>query len=84
MNLIVEGCPVANGRGPCCRNCGGGWPGTKVTTEKLTVSVLSGTINPDKLGCQPLQDRARAGLQARQSELPAAVLFEANVLSIEA
>ena len=74
MNLIVEGCPVANGRGPCCRNCGGGWPGTKVTTEKLTAAVVNGAIDPEKLGCQPLMDRVKAALEKTQQ---VTVLFEA-------
>lgn len=57
----VLGCPVADGMPPCCLFCGGGWPGTRITTETMTDGVLSGRIVPKKLGCQPLEDRAREG-----------------------
>ena len=60
-NFFVKGCPVADGKTPCNR-CGGNWPGTKITSEKLTKSILSGKINPDKLGCLPLMDNAKHGI----------------------
>ncbi len=60
-NFRVAGCPVADGGAPCPR-CGGGWPGTKLTTEDLTSLVISRTIKPEKLGCGPLVDRANDGL----------------------
>mgnify|MGYP001617017024 CR=1 FL=1 len=63
---VVEGCPAADGKAACCRNCGGGWPGTRVTTMAMTRAVQSGRLDPERLGCQPLQDRARAALQALQ------------------
>lgn len=56
--VILHACPVVNGLGPCCRNCGGGWPGTKATTKQLTEAVNTGSIDPQKLGCQPLEQRA--------------------------
>jgi hypothetical protein len=61
FNFYVRGCPVADGEIPCNR-CGGNWPGTKITTKKLTKSILSGKINPDKLGCLPLIDNAKYGI----------------------
>lgn len=69
---IVQGCPVEDGlSGGCCRNCGGGWPGTQISTEAMTRAVAEGTIDPNKLGCQPLQDRARAALEAQSDEAAA-------------
>ena len=62
--VIVQGCPVADGQAACCHNCGGGWPGTRITTEAMTRVVNNGGIIPENLGCQPLEDRARAGLAA--------------------
>ena len=58
-NIILEACPVADGRGPCCRGCGGGWPGTRATTKQLTRALHNGGIKPEKLGCGPLIERAR-------------------------
>ena len=75
--VIVRGCPVADGLPPCCRNCGGGWDGTRVTTEAMTRAVENGRVIPENFGCQPLEDRARAGLAAvtaRRSQ--AVVVFE--------
>lgn len=75
--VIARGCPVADGQAACCHNCGGGWPGTRVTTEAMTHAVNNGGIIPENLGCQPLQDRAREGLAAvaaRRSQ--AVVVFE--------
>ncbi|KKU95621.1 MAG: hypothetical protein UY27_C0012G0008 [Candidatus Gottesmanbacteria bacterium GW2011_GWA1_48_13] len=65
MSPIVEvrGCPVADGGGGCCHNCAGGWPGTKITTEAMTRAVNNGGIDPSKLGCGPLEESARQGLQ---------------------
>lgn len=63
FDLIVRGCPVADGGPSCCHGCGGGWPGTRITTEAITQAVVDGKVVPDKLGCQPLVDRAAAGLQ---------------------
>lgn len=60
--VIVRGCPVADGGPSCCHGCGGGWPGTRITTEAMTQAVAGRMIVPDKLGCQPLADRAAAGL----------------------
>lgn len=60
--FIAQGCPVADGGSSCCHGCGGGWPGTRVTTESMTKAVSGGTIVPDRLGCQPLVARARIGL----------------------
>ena len=65
MNKIIEGCPVADGKGSCCRNCGGGWPGTKITTEAMTRAVASVQLDPKKLGCQPLWDRATQAMKDR-------------------
>lgn len=55
-HLEVEGCPVADGKVPCPR-CGGGWPGTKITTERMTKGVAAGIINPSLLGCSTLENR---------------------------
>lgn len=71
-DLVVRGCPVADGGPSCCHGCGGGWPGTRVTTEKLTAAVRAVRINPDFLGCQPLADRTRIGL-AEMGELRVAI-----------
>lgn len=57
--IILRACPVADGYGPCCRGCGGGWPGTKATSEQFTRALYNGGINPERLGCGPLVDRAR-------------------------
>ena len=62
QNIVLKACPVADGKGPCCRNCGGGWPGTKATTEQLTQALHNGGVSPDKLGCGPLTERARAAV----------------------
>ncbi len=61
-DFVVLACPVADGFPPCCRGCGGGWPGTKATTRNLTEAVVKERLDPNKLGCQPLVDRARAGI----------------------
>ena len=67
--IIVEGCPVADGGPPCCRNCGGGWPRTKITTVAMTRAVRIQRIDPSRLGCQPLQDRATEGLHRAREAL---------------
>lgn len=59
-NFSVLGCPVADKR-PACPRCGGGWPGTKITTEKMTKNIISGTLKPERLGCLPMQGRAAEG-----------------------
>jgi len=61
--IILEACPVADGYGPCSRHCGGGWPGTQATTEQLTVALHSGRLNPEKLGCGPLVERANDAIK---------------------
>lgn len=58
----VQGCPVADG-GAACPRCGGGWPGTRITTEAMTKAVAGGNLDPTKLGCQTLIDRATAGIE---------------------
>lgn len=75
--IIVQGCPVADGKAACWSFCGGGWPGTRITTKAMTRAVNNGGIIPENLGCQPLQDRAREGLAAvaaRRSQI--VVVFE--------
>lgn len=64
----VNGCPAADGGASCCRHCGAGWPGTQITSEAMTQGVISGQLEPSRLGCQPLEDRARLGMQ--QYEAP--------------
>lgn len=54
--FVVRGCPVANDEPPCVR-CGGGWPGTKSSNEKLTQAVTNGGIKAEKLGCGVLVER---------------------------
>lgn len=77
--VIVLGCPVADGGPACCDRCGGGWPGTRITTESLTRVVANGKIDPKKLGCQPLEDRARIGLaEVRKRHEQSGVLYDAN------
>jgi hypothetical protein len=61
-NIVLEACPVADGKAPCGRSCGGGWPGTGATTENLTKALHNGGVDPDKLGCGPLIERARAAV----------------------
>ena len=53
------GCPVANGMAPCNHMCGGNWPGTRVTNDKMLKGLRAGRIVPDALGCGPLQAQAR-------------------------
>lgn len=60
----VEACPVADGGAPCCRNCGGGWPGTRSTSEQLTAAVEKRKIDPKKLGCELLQQRVAEALKS--------------------
>ena len=61
MEIIVEGCPVADIK-PACWRCGGGWPGTKISTDVLTRAVNKRIVNPKRLGCQVLQDRVEQAL----------------------
>lgn len=63
QNIVLKACPVADGRAPCGRGCGGGWPGTRATTENLTKALHNGGVDPNKLGCGPLIERARAATQ---------------------
>lgn len=63
----VEGCPAADGKAACWSFCGGGWPGTRVTTEAMTRAVHSGRLDPNKLGCQPLYDRARKAIENQKT-----------------
>ncbi len=69
--IPVEGCPVKDGKGPCCRNCPGGWDGTP-TTIGLTRALNNGvTIDLSIIACQPIRDRIEAALPliaALQSE----------------
>lgn len=58
----TRGCPAADGQAACWDRCGAGWPGTNITTEAMTKAVSGNGIDPNKLGCQPLQDRAKEGL----------------------
>ena len=60
---VVAGCPVANGEGPCSTTCGGNWPGTNITTEAMTQIVYLWDVNPDLLGCGPLEQRAIAAVE---------------------
>ena len=55
--INVPGCPAKDGGGGCCHNCAGGWPGTP-GTEGMTRGVASGRLDPEKLGCGPLQEMA--------------------------
>ena len=59
----VDGCPVVNGRPPCPR-CGGGWPGTKMKTDKLNTSIQIGNLDPSDMGCLPLEERVRKEVNA--------------------
>jgi len=61
-NIVLKACPVADGLSPCCRNCGGGWPGTKATTKQLTNALYNDGVKPEKLGCGPLVKRAQAAV----------------------
>lgn len=59
----IEGCPVPEQGPPCCRNCGGGWPGlSSLTTEKLTQGVYGGAIKNTNNACGPVSDRIAAAL----------------------
>jgi len=55
--LPIEGCPVTEGKAACYR-CGGNWPGTKTPREKLAKGILSGTLDPKRLGCGLLSEMA--------------------------
>jgi hypothetical protein len=57
--LEIKGCPRQEG-GLCADRCGGGWAGTKTSTDKLTQAILLYNLDPNKLGCQPLIDRIKA------------------------
>jgi len=51
------GCPVANGHGPCNHLCGGGWPGTRLTSHQMELAVwLHRTY---RLGCGVLREQAQ-------------------------
>jgi hypothetical protein len=63
----VKGCPIVDGVGLCAVRCSGGWAGTKISTEKLTKAVRSKKIYPERLGCQPLEERAREALRLLES-----------------
>ena len=74
--FTVNGCPVADGKGPCSTTCGGGVAGSGSSTEELTKAVAKGiAINLNKIGCQPVVDSIRAGLQEFQQR---ALVFEAQ------
>lgn len=77
-DFVVQGCPVADGQGPCSTTCGGGWPGTP-STEKLTAAVVAGRINPTRLGCGPLQERATQGLLFLRQKAAEVTVVEASV-----
>jgi len=66
MRLTVDGnaigCPVAHYEGPCPM-CGGGWPGTKMSSVKLIEAAKNGGIRPEMLGCGVLEQQV-AGLLA--------------------
>lgn len=62
-NFRIQSCPVVEGRRGCVITCGGGWPGTKATSETLTKAALNGRLDPKKLGCGTLQNNARVGLE---------------------
>ncbi len=53
------GCPVANGGAPCNHLCGGGWPGTHVTHDKMLKALQAGRLVPESLACGLLQVQAR-------------------------
>lgn len=58
INLMMLGCPVANGETPCNHLCGGGWPGTKITHTAMLLALQNGNINPQRLKCGTLTDQA--------------------------
>jgi len=53
------GCPVANGAAPCNHLCGGGWPGTRITHDRMLKALQSGRLIPELLACGLLQAQAR-------------------------
>lgn len=66
-STVVRGCPVADGFAACPR-CGGGWPGTRLTTEALSRAIADGRITPERLGCGVLEERVRSALDARMGQ----------------
>jgi hypothetical protein len=66
MKFEVIGCPVVEGMQPCGRMCGGGWPGTSVSTRALTDAILAGNLDASKLGCGMLICRAQEGIRRLQ------------------
>lgn len=66
--LGINGCPVADGEAPCLRGCGGGFPGTLVTTDKLRLAVQSENFHPERLGCGPLVENGTRGQQILQKQ----------------
>jgi len=60
LGFSVRGCPQADG-GATCRGCFK-LPGTDITTEAMTKSVVNGRLNPDKIPCGVLQGSARSGM----------------------
>lgn len=65
MNLL--GCPVAN-NAPSCPRCGGGWPGTLMTDEKLLGALRRGTLHVDKIPCGVIRERLLAWQRAHGEE----------------
>ena len=52
------GCPAAHGEGNCPL-CGGGWPGTKSSSESLVKSAREFRLRPENLGCGTLAEQGR-------------------------
>lgn len=52
------GCPVIHGEGNC-PFCGGGWPGTKSSSESLVKSAREFKLRPENLGCGTLTSQGK-------------------------
>jgi hypothetical protein len=57
--MRMLGCPVANGEGPCCRGCGGGWAGTRIRHEAMLAALRAHRLRAERLGCGTLEYQAR-------------------------
>jgi len=65
QKIEIQGCPIADriGGTECIRGCGGGWPGTQITSEDLTRAVNNGGVRAERLGCGPLMQRAEVAMR---------------------
>lgn len=58
----IAGCYAL--RGSPCHGCGGGWPGTKSSSEDLTSAAHLGRLIPERMGCGPLEAQVKVFIKA--------------------